>query len=115
MKNDDGKDEAKRFNEGKVDYSQLPLDLLDGAASVMEYGSKKYSKYNYRKGYANLESPLASLIRHLVQVQQTIEKEDIDGSKGILLDSESGLAHIHHVVTSTLLLIHSMRLKGYKL
>ena len=107
------KEEALRFNETKPNYAQLPLDLLDGAARVMDYGAKKYTPGNYRKGYTDLDSPLASLIRHVVSLQQSIHQEDLNGSKGALLD-ESGFAHIHHVITSALLLVHSMRLKGYE-
>lgn len=105
--------EAERYNEGKPAMGYLPLDLLDGAARVMEYGARKYEAENYRKGYSNLYSPLSSLIRHVAELQRTIATEDLDGEKGHLLDSESGQAHVHHVITSALLLIHSMRLKGY--
>jgi hypothetical protein len=106
--------EALRFNEGKVDYSQLPLDLLEGACKVLTFGASKYTRGNYRKGYENLHSPLASIIRHLVKLQQTLDNEDKDGSKGHLLDAESGEAHVHHLITSTIILIHAMKLKGYK-
>lgn len=111
------KKEALRFNEGKTPYVYLPLDLLDGAARVMEYGEIKYSAggpENFRKGYSDLKNPLSSLIRHVEQLQRAVMKEDADGSAGHLLDKESGHAHIHHVITSAMLLIHSMRLKGWK-
>lgn len=106
--------EALRYNDGKPAMGYLPLDLLDGTASVMEYGAQKYEPENYRRGYTNLYSPLSSLIRHVSEVQRAVATEDADGEKGHLLDSESDLAHIHHVITSALLLIHSMRLKGWK-
>jgi hypothetical protein len=105
--------DADRFNEGKAPYGYLPLDLLDGAARVMEYGAQKYEPENYRKGYSDLRSPLSSLIRHVAQLERAIATEDVDGAKGHLLDVESGQGHIHHVLTSALLLLHSLRLKGY--
>ena len=107
---------ALRFNEGKTPYAYLPFDLLDGAARVMEYGGKKYGDpENYRKGYEDLRSPLSSLMRHVGLLQRAIATEDKDGSGGLLIDAESGHGHIHHVITSTLLLLHSLRLKGYKI
>jgi hypothetical protein len=106
--------EALRFNEGKTPYAFLPMDLLDGTAKVMEYGANKYGdSENFRKGYSDLKSPLSSIIRHLVELQRAVHTMDKDGSKGYLLDSESGQAHVHHVITSTVMLIHSMRLQGF--
>lgn len=110
-----GTTEALRFNEGKPRMGYLPLDLLDGAAEVMAYGAQKYSVGNYRKGYKDLQSPLSSLIRHVASLQRAIEEEDVEGFKGHLYDAESGQAHVHHVITSALLLIHSMRLKDYNI
>jgi hypothetical protein len=106
---------ALRFNEGKTPMAYVPLDLLDGAARVMEKGAVKYKDpENYRKGYPELRSPLSSLMRHLTELQRAIAEEDLDGRGGHLLDKESGEGHIHHLITSALLLLHSMRLKGYK-
>jgi hypothetical protein len=106
--------EAKRFNEGKPPMAYLPLDTLEGAARVMRRGADKYGTANYRKGYEDLMSPLSSLIRHVSTLQAAIESEDSQGEQGILLDDETGEAHIHHVLTSAMLLVHSMKLKGWK-
>lgn len=107
--------EALRYNEGKVPMAYVPMDLLDGAAKVMAYGAKKYGdSENFRKGYSDLLSPLSSVMRHLVEVQRAVHTKDVDNSKGHLLDSESGEAHVHHLITSVMMLIHSMRLQGYK-
>ena len=105
---------ALRYNEGKAAMGYLPLDLLDGAARVMEYGAKKYSPGNYRGMYDDPLSPLHSLIRHVSALQRAMECEDKEGEEGFLYDEESGLAHVHHVLTSTLILIQSMRNHGYK-
>jgi hypothetical protein len=82
----------------------------------MEKGAVKYKDIeNYRKGYPDLLSPLSSVMRHLTELQRAILEKDVDNSKGHLLDSESGEAHVHHLLTSTLLLLHSMRLQGYRI
>lgn len=103
---------ALRFNQGKPAFSAFPLDLCEGAARVMAKGRIKYPKGNYRKGYTTPEEPLDSLIRHVGALQRALEADDTDGSKGHLFD-ESGEAHIHHVVTSAVLLIQTMRLLGW--
>jgi hypothetical protein len=108
--------EALRFNEGKTPYAYVPMDLLDGAAKVMGYGAKKYKdSENFRKGYSDLLSPLSSVMRHLVEVQRAVHTKDVDNSKGHLYDKESGEAHVHHLITSVMMLIHSMRLKGFNI
>ena len=107
---------ARRNSIGKTPYAYLPLDLLDGAAWVMQLGATKYGNGNYRKGFHPLDA-LNSLLRHVTSLQLAVSTEDMDGSAGHLLDDGaggSGQAHIHHVITSTLILLDSMRLKGYK-
>ena len=104
---------AKRNTVGKIPYQYLPLDLLDGASYVMEMGAAKYGNQNFRLNFNPLDC-FGSLIRHVATLKQAVEQDDIDGSKGFLLDSESGKSHVHHVITSTLILIQSMRAKGWK-
>jgi hypothetical protein len=104
---------ALRKSVGKAPLGYLPLDLCEGAAKVMQYGAVKYSPGNYRKGFPPVEA-LHSLMRHVAAVQAALESEDKDGGKGLLLDPESQQAHIHHVVTSALILIQSMKLGGYQ-
>jgi hypothetical protein len=104
---------AKRNSVGKAPLGYFPLDLVEGAAAVMEYGAGKYSPGNYRKGFPPVEA-LHSLMRHVAAVQAAVEADDKDGSAGLLLDAESGQAHIHHVVTSALILVQSMKKEGWK-
>jgi hypothetical protein len=104
---------AKRNSVGKAPLGYFPLDLAEGAAAVMAYGAGKYSPGNYRKGFPPVEA-LHSLMRHVAAVQAAVEADDKDGSAGLLLDAESGQAHIHHVVTSALILVQSMKKEGWK-
>ena len=105
--------EALRFNQGKTPYGNLPLDLLDGAARVMGKGEVKYGRANYRKGYEDLLSPYHSLLRHVAALQPALEQNLLDQG-GPLYDEESGEAHIHHVITSALILIQALRKKGVR-
>jgi hypothetical protein len=104
---------AKRNSVGKAPLGYFPLDLCEGAAAVMKYGAGKYSPGNFRAGYPPVEA-LHSLMRHVAAVQAAVEADDKDGSAGLLLDAESGQAHIHHVVTSALILVQSMKKEGWK-
>ena len=104
---------AKRNSIGKTPYAYLPLDLLDGAASVMEYGARKYSPENFRRGFLPIDA-LNSLLRHVTELQRAIQTEDKDGASGHLLDADSGFAHISHVLTSAMIVLDSMRKQGYK-
>lgn len=104
---------AKRRNVGKTHYEDLPLDLLDGAADVMHMGKAKYGAENFRKGFDPVDT-LGSILRHVSQLQRAVCTEDKDGSKGHLIDAESGKAHIHHAITSLLIAVDSMRKAGFK-
>lgn len=105
---------AVRHDEGKVPYAYLPMDLLAGAARVMEFGAQKYTLNNYRKGYESFINPLSSLMRHATAVQTALLEYEgdgrIEGLTETLLDNESGLTHLDHAITSALLLIHSVNL-----
>jgi len=104
---------ALRNNVGKVPYGYLPLDLLDGAAQVMAFGATKYKDAeNYRKGFPVLET-LHSLMRHTTDLQRALATGDKTGDLGHLKDTQSKLGHIHHVITSALIMLDSMRLEGY--
>jgi hypothetical protein len=104
---------AKRNTVGKIPYEFLPLDLLDGASKVMKKGADKYGNDNFRLGFEPLHC-LGSLIRHLSSIQQAIQHNDKHDEMGLLLDEETGISHVHHILTSTLILIQSLRVQGWK-
>lgn len=86
------KGSAARFNAGKPDYSLIPISTLADEARVWEYGAKKYSRNNWKKGQ-KWSVPMASLLRHLAAWQ---DGEDID--------SESGLPHLAHIACNVRML-----------
>lgn len=79
------------FNVGtKFDQDKLRMDLIDakameGLASVLTFGAKKYAAHNWRNGihYSRI---MAALLRHVSAIQ-----------RGEYIDPESGLPHIDHV------------------
>jgi len=104
--------QSAKQDTGKPDYAKLPLDLLDGTAIAFSKGAVKHGHNNYRKGVDDLDLLISPLLRHLSQLQLAIANEDIDGSKGFLID-EIGTAHIHNVIANAIMIVHAMRLKGF--
>lgn len=83
---------AARYNDGKADYSLVPIVALEDCAKVFDYGRKKYNEWNWLKGQ-QWSHPYASLMRHLSAWQQG---EDID--------PESGLPHLGHAMCNMVML-----------
>lgn len=83
--NSNAKGTAARFNSGKVDYTLIPLNLLEGEARVWMKGAEKYGRDNWKKGMP-WSAVFASTLRHLIAL---IGGEDID--------PESGEFHESHI------------------
>lgn len=75
-----------RYNDGKPDYSLIPLHTLADEARVWMAGARKYSAWNWTKGM-KWSVPLACALRHLAAFQ-----------RGEDLDPETGLPHIAHAM-----------------
>lgn len=78
-------DKAKRFNEGKPQYSLLHLKSLEPVVRVLEFGAAKYDRNNWKKPM-DLKSIEDSLTRHLTAI-----------NNGELFDEESGELHMGHI------------------
>ena len=81
------KEVADRHNDGKPEMSyvlQGPKGL-EGLARVLEFGSRKYDRGNWLKGFPDT-SLIDSMMRHLAAY-----------ISGEVLDPESGLPHIDHI------------------
>lgn len=84
--NSQAKGSGARYNDGKPDYSLIPLATLEDEARVWMYGKNKYAAWNWAKGMP-WSVPLACALRHIAAWQRG---EDID--------PESGLPHLAHVM-----------------
>lgn len=82
--------QADRYNDSKPQLSYIPLDFLSDAARVLEFGSRKYSRNNFRLGMTT-NSLLDSLLRHVAALQSGEE-----------IDSESGLPHVAHILCNAI-------------
>lgn len=99
-------DNAKRFNEGKVDYTIVPIDALEEEARVWTAGQEKYGRRNWEKLWGD-ETPnvaMASLLRHVYAYLQGEE-----------YDPETGLHHLAHARCNCAMGIrHTNNKKGAK-
>ena len=77
--------------------SVYDLRAFEDMAKVLDYGAKKYSRDNWKKGYINKFSAADSLYRHLRQL--------IIGEK---YDEESGLSHIGHIMCNIMFLTNDL-------
>jgi hypothetical protein len=94
------KGSGARYNDGKPNFSLIPLSTLEDEAAVWTYGERKYAAWNWAKGMS-WSIPLACALRHLSAWQRG---EDID--------KESGLPHLAHAMCNLRML--TLYSKTYK-
>lgn len=85
---------ADRFNDGKLQWSMVDFKSLEDMVRVLEFGAKKYSRDNWKKGLKTTEV-VDSMLRH---VYAYLDGEDID--------PESGINHTGHIMCNALFLSH---------
>lgn len=83
-----------RYNDGKADWSLMPLHLLEGTVRVWMYGAQKYAAWNWAKGMA-WTIPYACCLRHLFA-----------WFRGEDNDPETGESHIDHAICNLMMLKH---------
>lgn len=86
----EGEAEAMRFNDGKVEWSLVDFKSIEPMVRVLEYGSEKYSKDNWKKGM-DVTKMMESLLRH-----------SFSFLSGETEDQESGISHIGHVMCNAM-------------
>lgn len=88
-----------RFNAGKAKISMMveAKHAMEGCASVLEFGAKKYARGNWHKGLKHTEIA-DSMLRHL---SSYLSGEDTD--------PESGLLHVDHILCNAVFLAEGVR------
>ena len=85
---------AKKNDSGKPDMTLITYPMLEPAAKVLEFGSKKYARWNFRNPNPGFEQRLvAAILRHMLQ-----------HTNGEELDAESGLPHLAHALASLMMI-----------
>lgn len=90
-----------KYDSGKAPISLIPNDALIEIARVMEYGSRKYARHNWTKGF-EWSRLIDSTYRHLGEWKESNS-----------IDPESGLSHLSHAACNLIFLIsHEVRNLG---
>ncbi len=84
---------GRKDDIGKLDWTLLPMDVLEDVVKVLEYGARKYERENWKYVKDAVHRYEAAFFRHAVAY--------INGEK---IDPESGLPHLAHA-TNCLLFI----------
>jgi hypothetical protein len=91
--------QADRFNEGKRQWALVDFESLEPMVEVLEFGAKKYSPDNWKKGLP-VRSIVESLLRHIFAFLRGQDK-----------DPESGISHIGHMMCNLMFLSYVMKHK----
>lgn len=83
---------AIRYNADKLQWNLVDFKPLEGMVRVLEFGAKKYSPGNWKKGMGT-DKIFESLMHHLVAIQSGEEN-----------DPESGLPHTGHILCNAMFL-----------
>lgn len=84
---------AKKYDQGKTRMDLVPLSVVENLAKVLTMGAEKYGDNNWQGLPDYWKRYKAALLRHLTAID-----------KGELIDSESGLPHIDHVLCNAVFL-----------
>lgn len=90
---------ASRYNTGKSPLSMIleARHAMEGMASVLDFGAKKYARGNWHKGLPHADI-CDSMLRH---ISAYLSGED--------LDPESGKPHVDHIFTNAMFLAEGYR------
>jgi hypothetical protein len=87
-------EQAKRFNQGKLNWNLLPWSALEPGVRVFMFGSEKYGDFNYMKGLP-VRDTCDSLLRHVFAYMGGEDN-----------DLESGLPHLGHAFANIVFLLN---------
>jgi hypothetical protein len=85
--------ESKKYDQGKVRMDLVPLSVIENVAKILGMGAEKYGENSWQELPDFWKRYKAALLRHLTAID-----------KGELIDPESGLPHIDHVLCNAVFL-----------
>jgi len=86
--------QALRYNQGKVNWSLVDFKSLEPMVDVLAYGTKKYSRDNWRLGMPATQI-IESMLRHTFSLLN-----------GEFIDNESLCYHVGHIQCNAMFLAY---------
>lgn len=86
-----------KYDDNKPRMDLLDSQALEGLASVLTFGARKYAAHNWRNGISNSRL-VAAMLRHIFAIM-----------RGEYVDPESGLPHVDHVGCCWMFLSNNMK------
>ena len=86
-------EEGRKFDGDKLRWDLLPIECVEDVVKILTFGAKKYADNNW-KLIENSDRYYAALLRHLTEWR-----------KGNLVDDDSGLPHMAHVMCNVVFLM----------
>lgn len=86
-----------KYDDNKPRMDLLDPQALEGLASVLTFGARKYAAHNWRNGISNSRL-VAAMLRHIFAIM-----------RGEYVDPESGLPHVDHVGCCWMFLSNNMK------
>jgi hypothetical protein len=86
---------GKKDDSGKLKYHLIPWQVLEGLASVLTFGAKKYAPDNWKILVDPEERYEDAMWRHIMEYK-----------KGNRLDKDSKMPHLWHAITNLAFLIY---------
>lgn len=96
--------EAVKHDQGKLDWSLLPVDSVEEILKVLEFGKHKYAAWNWASNGGFKYSRLfGSLLRHIFAWWRGEDR-----------DPETGLSHLAHAGCNILFLLYYIKHRDTK-
>lgn len=124
------KERGLRYNEGKRQWSLVDFESLEPMVEVLEYGAHKYSVYEDEQGiqYKGDEISISYVKEKnlkvissgrdnwkkgfpLTEISESLLRHQFALLKGELIDPQSGLPHIGHLLCNALFFAYTLRHK----
>ena len=87
--------DSKKYDQGKLRWDLLPLDVVEKLVEIYEFGANKYEENSWRTIENGYKRCRAALFRHLTAYD-----------KGERLDPESGKSHLAHAAWNALSMVY---------
>ena len=82
-----------KLDSGKLRWELLDLSLVEGIVAVLTFGAQKYTDNGWQSVPNGKDRYYAALMRHLIALRN-----------GEMIDPESNLPHIDHILTNAVFL-----------